>query len=197
MRTPSAIVAAAFTATLTATALTACSPADEPQELPDAADTADTADTGVKPDTPAAPQPTGPVERDPEEFNVSSDPQYPAYSVQVSEHAWCVYYDKGAGRSGYFDCSVELDGDIPPLDLDNGQGSATDMLMWDPAVGFISTHDVGGGEGTPPAVNLAPGETVAIAGYTFTQLADGTARVERENHWFEVSPDGQYSSDRF
>ena len=194
MRTPSAIVAAAFTATLTATALTACSPADEPRELPDATDTAD---TGVKLDTPAAPQPTGPVERDPDEFNVSSDPQYPAYSVQVSEHAWCVYYDKGAGRDGYFDCSVELAGDIPPLDLDNSQGTAADMLMWDPATGFITTHDVGGGEGTPPAVNLAPGETVAIAGYTFTQLADGTARVERENHWFEVSPDGQYSSDRF
>lgn len=29
------------------------------------------------------------------------------------------------------------------------------------------------------------------------QFANGTARVEREGHWFEVDPTGQFSSDRF
>ena len=46
-------------------------------------------------------------------------------------------------------------------------------------------------------VMVSTGEQVTIAEYTFTQFANGTARVEREGHWFEVDQVGQFSSDRF
>lgn len=143
------------------------------------------------------PTPTGPLVRDAEEFRIFPDAAHPAYAVQVSPTTMCTYFDKEAAQDAYFDCNVELTGNVPPLDIDHGIGGSTDVFLWDPAIGFAATHDVGGGEGVPPAVKLHPGEQVTIAKYTFTQFANGTARVEREGHWFEVDPTGQFSSDRF
>lgn len=60
-----------------------------------------------------------------------------------------------------------------------------------------TTHDTGGGEIDPVGETLAPGEQVTISSYTFTHDKDGTVRGERDGHWFEVSPDGQYASDHF
>lgn len=64
-------------------------------------------------------------------------------------------------------------------------------------IGFATTHDTGGGEIDPIGETLAPGEQVTISSYTFTHDKDGTVRGERDGHWFEVSPEGQYASDHF
>ena len=69
--------------------------------------------------------------------------------------------------------------------------------MWDDDRGFAVTYSTGGGEYMPEAAQLFPGQKVTAGDYTFEHVHDGTMRVERAGHWFEVSPQGQYSSDRF
>ena len=189
---------AALAALLSATTVAACD-SDDVIEVTstvtapvaeDAAVTESATSTGT-------PTPTGPLVRDAQEFRILPDAAHPAYAVQVSPTTMCTYFDKEAAQDAYFDCTVELTGNVPPLDIDHGIGGSTDVFLWDPVIGFAATHDVGGGEGVPPAVKLHPGEQVTIAEYTFTQFANGTARVEREGHWFEVDQVGQFSSDRF
>lgn len=190
---------AALAATLLATTTMAACDSDDVIEVTSTV-TAPAAEEAAVTESATAtgtPTPTGPLVRDAEEFRIFPDAAHPAYAVQVSPTTMCTYFDKEAAQDAYFDCNVELTGNVPPLDIDHGIGGSTDVFLWDPAIGFAATHDVGGGEGHPPAVKLHPGEQVTIAEYTFTQFANGTARVEREGHWFEVDPAGQFSSDRF
>ena len=107
----------------------------------------------------------------------------------------CVYYAGG----GYFSCDLALAGALPPLDPDYGApaGQHPDVIMWGDGRGFAVTHSTGGGEGMPEAAQLFPGQKVTAGDYTFEHRHDGTVRVERAGHWFELSPQGQYSSDRF
>lgn len=174
------------TRTLTATvavalALTACSTEEEFLEEPEQVLADDT--------------PTAPVERDPDDFTMDGEPS--VYAVSFNRGTKCVYFDKGPEYPGYFACDLALSGEIPPLDIDNGQGTPTDTLLWDDEIGFATAHDTGGGEVDPIGETLAPGEQVTISSYTFTHDKDGTVRGERDGHWFEVSPDGQYTSDHF
>lgn len=142
----------------------------------------------------AAPAPM--VERDPADFTEAepTDP-FAAYAITLSPGNMCVYYAGG----GYFSCDLALAGALPPLDPDYGApaGQHPDVIMWGDDRGFAVTHSTGGGEGTPEAAQLFPGQNVTAGDYTFHHLPDGTVRVERGEHWFQVSPQGQYSSDRF
>lgn len=173
-RTLIATVAAAL-------ALAACSTEEEFLEEPEQV---------LDDDTPAAP-----VERDPNDFTMDGEPS--VYAVSFNRGTKCVYLDKGPGRDGYFACDLDLAGEIPPLDHEVGIGTPTDSLLWDDEIGFTTTHDTGGGEIDPVGETLAPGEQVTISSYTFTHDKDGTVRGERDGYWFEVSPNGQYSSDHF
>lgn len=173
-RTLIATVAAAF-------ALAACSTEEEFLEEPEQV---------LDDDTPAAL-----VERDPDDFTMDGEPS--VYAVSFNRGTKCVYFDKGPEYPGYFACDLALSGEVPPLNNDVGIGTPTDSLLWDDGIGFTTTHDTGGGEIDPVGETLAPGEQVTISSYTFTHDKDGTVRGERDGHWFEVSPDGQYSSDHF
>lgn len=172
-RTLIATVAAAL-------ALTACSTEEEFLEEPEQVLDDDT---------------SAPVERNPEDFTMNGEPS--VYAVSFNRGTKCAYFDKGPGRDGYFACYLDLAGEIPPLDIESGLGTPTDALLWDDEIGFATTHDTGGGEVDPIGETLAPGEQVTISSYTFTHDKDGTVRGERDGHWFEVSPDGQYASDHF
>lgn len=138
------------------------------------------------------------VERSAEDFQVPGT-NSPAFSVEFAGNpTLCVAYPKN-GSNDYFDCDVELSGTIPPIDSDPAPqlGSTVDVIMFMNPDGFITTYDIGGGEGTPKAGTLAKNERVEAGGFTFEYSKDGTIRVERGKQWFELDPDGQYSSHRF
>lgn len=178
MKTTRATLAATVAVALT---LTACTTEEEFLEEPEQVLADDT--------------PTAPVERNPDDFAMNGEPA--VYGVSFNRGNKCVYFDKGPGRDGYFDCVLDFAGEIPPLDIGNGQGRPTDTLLWNDEIGFATTYDSGGGEVDPIGATLAPGEQVTIHEYIFTHDKDGTVRGERDGHWFEVSPEGQYASDRF
>lgn len=141
---------------------------------------------------------SAPTERSSDEFKVQSAGN-PAYSIEFAGNdTRCVVYPNN-GSNGYFDCEVSLGGTMPPVDLDPAPDlyDGVDIIMYEDGTGFVTTYDVGGGEGTPKTGTLAAGEQVQVADFTFTAGTDGTARVERDGHWFEVDNRGQYSSDRF
>lgn len=138
------------------------------------------------------------VERSADDFQVSGT-NFPAFSVEFAGNPTrCVALPK-TGSDVYFDCEVELSGTIPPINSDPAPqlGGTVDVIMFLNPDGFITTYDVGGGEGTPKAGTLAKNERVEAGGFTFEYSKDGTIRVEKGNRWFELDPDGQYSSDRF
>ena len=195
MRKPHAALAATL---LAATTLAACD-SDDVIEVTSTVTAPVTEEAAVTESATATgtPTPAGPLVRDAEDFRIIPDAAHSAYAVQVSPTTMCTYFGKELPEDAYFDCHVELTGNIPPLDIDNGIDADPAALLWDPSIGFVAAHNLGGSEGVPPGVKLHPGEQVTIAEYTFTQFANGTARVEREGHWFEVDPTGQFSSDRF
>lgn len=160
-------------------------PADAPTEATTSATTAS---------FDAAPAPL--VARNPADFT-EADPSDPfaAYALTLSPGNVCMYYAGG----GYFSCTLALQGQLPPLDPDYGApaGQHPDGVMWGDDRGFAVTHETGGGEGMPEPAQLYPGQMVTAGDYTFEHRADGTVRVSRGEHWFEVSPQGQYASDRF
>lgn len=138
------------------------------------------------------------VERSADDFQVSGT-NFPAFSVEFAGNPTrCVAFPK-TGSELYFDCKVELSGTIPPIDSDPAPqlGGTVDVIMFLNPDGFITTYDVGGGEGTPKAGTLAKNERVDAGGFIFEYSKDGTIRVEKGNRWFELDPDGQYSSHRF
>ncbi|OFT71492.1 hypothetical protein HMPREF3145_03210 [Corynebacterium sp. HMSC05C01] len=181
--TPAAALASAFVASL---ALSACSTSDDVQE-------AELNESSVDPSAQATEAAL--VERDPADFTEGGE--YPAYVVEFDSKTTCSYFPAGGDDDGYLGCVIAPAGQMPPLDIDNSQGTPVDRLMWVSEIGFATTHDVGGGDAQPVGDVLHPGEQVTISYYTFTHGADGTIRGERDNSWFEISPDGQYSSDHF
>lgn len=189
MNTQRTALATAFVASL---ALSACSISDDIQEpeLNESSVEASAQATEAVRATEAAL-----IERDPADFTEGGE--YPAYVVEFDSQTTCSYFPAGGDGDGYLGCKIAPAGQVPPLDIDNSQGTPPDRLMWVPEIGFATTHDVGGGDAQPVGDVLNPGEKVTISYYTFTHEADGTIRGERDNSWFEISPDGQYSSDHF
>lgn len=113
------------------------------------------------------------------------------YNVRFSEGNWCSYFS----MAGKLECGLELTGTLPPSTqrLDIGglhtiQYSQDQGFYWGRAL--VGTMPDNGD-------NVAPGEKLEAPGALFEHHPDGTLRVEFENHWFTVSPDGQYASDTF
>lgn len=95
-------------------------------------------------------------------------------------------------------CVVELSGTMPPYEGVLPQhGRDPDAIVYSTAdQRFVAGIDESGD--TAAAVDtLHPGENVTIGEVAMFRKKDGTTRVETGDHWFEVSPSGQYSSDTF
>lgn len=133
------------------------------------------------------------VERSAMDFNIG---EYDKFDIAFAPDANCSNFEHDYGNL-YIDCHFTLAGDIPPADIDNANGAAPDAIMWVEGKGFRLTQDVGGADRAVQNHPLNKGEFVRTGGTTYTHKSDGTIRVEREGQWFEISPQGQYSSDRF
>lgn len=181
-------------AVLVAATLTACGTSDSSQDAADSTAQAQVS-ADVSETTEAEASEAALVERAPADFTEGGE--YPAYVVEFDSRTICSYFPEGGDDDGYLGCEIAPAGQVPPLDIDNNQGTPADRLMWVPEIGFATTHDVGGGDAQPVGDVLNPGEQVTISYYTFTHEANGTIRGERDAYWFEISPDGQYSSDHF
>lgn len=100
----------------------------------------------------------------------------------------------------FLSCEVQFNGVIPPMEMNDTSGvfadDDPDTIDYEEGLGFKAVYDVTSHPIDTDRV-LNAGETVVIDGATFTLAKDGTARVERDDHWFEVDTEGQYSSDRF
>lgn len=113
------------------------------------------------------------------------------YNVRFSEGNWCSY----SSMAGKLECGLELTGTLPPSTqrLDIG---GLHTIQYSQDRGFYWGRAL---VGTMPdkGDDVAPGEKLEAPGALFEHHPDGTLRVEFENHWFTVSPDGQYASDTF
>lgn len=132
-------------------------------------------------------------ERDAEDFNIG----YPgSYQVLIGGSR-CSQYDHRPEGVLSLSCKVSLTGDIPPVEVNAGPaGQLADVVMWTDGH-FATSQETGGGDVPPQYAPLERGEQVVIDETKFTHKPDGTLRIERSGSWFEISPDGQYSSDTY
>ena len=108
-------------------------------------------------------------------------------------------------------CVFDFQGTVPPFDSDVNlkAGDSTNKVHPAPGIGFIVSESSIDSLLEDTAV-LASGEKVTFGEYELAHLADGTIRAEGPDtlskrdpqyadtcYWFELSPDGQYSSHRF
>lgn len=179
------------------TAAEAIQPTDAPEAI-QTTGSSQTTEANQTSDAPASASSTATasgalLERSAMDFNIG---EYDKFDITFSPDANCSNFEHEYGHL-YIDCHFTLDGDIPPADIDNANGAAPDAIMWVEGQGFQLTQDVGGVDRAVQNHPLNKGEFVRTGGTTYTHKPDGTIRVEREGQWFEISPQGQYSSDRF
>lgn len=191
-----ATLACATLTVLSATACTGADSTDQAQQNELAEPTLSAAPTD-QPDTTEQPEETTEsapalTERNPEDFVVDG-----AY-----KHMYAIVFGDTFNRcvvkpAEYFGCNAEFTGTLPPNETDVAlnEGPA-DYISFRDGEGFETTK-VLGTDGPTHYETLNPNERVTLGEYTFTINADGTARGERDGHWFELTSSGQYSSPRF
>lgn len=177
--------------TLTGLAATGCTGVDstdqaQQSELAEPTLSAAPAETEATESSPAL------TERNPEDFVVDGAYQHMYAIIFGDTYNRCV-----VKPAEYFGCNAEFAGTLPPneTDVEFNEGPA-DCISFDDGEGFVTTK-VLGTDGPTYYEALNPNEQVTLGEYTFTIHADGTVHGERDNHWFELTKSGQYSSPRF